>query len=97
MAEEQRKQDLQANGMLFDSCQDNNCFSYTCPCPTDIDAMPATEAPLKKPKELQTRQPKGFNLNMYKMHSLDNYIDAIRQYGTTDSFSTQLVSGWFNL
>ena len=39
-----------------------------------------------------SRRRKGLNLNTYKLHSLGDYVDAIRQYGTTDSYSTQLVS-----
>ncbi|KAF8238212.1 hypothetical protein L208DRAFT_1243269, partial [Tricholoma matsutake] len=33
-----------------------------------------------------------FNLATYKTHSLGDYIKAIQMYGTTDSYSTQLVS-----
>ena len=39
-----------------------------------------------------SRLPKALNLNTYKLHSLGDYANIIRQYGTTDSFSTQLVS-----
>ena len=39
-----------------------------------------------------TRRPKVLNLNTYKLHSLGDYPDTIKQYGTTDSYSTQLVS-----
>ena len=42
-----------------------------------------------------SRQPKAFNLNTYKFHSLGDYANTIRQYGTTDSYSTQLVHGTF--
>jgi hypothetical protein len=46
------------------------------------------------PSQFQhSRKPKEFNLNTYKLHSLGDYADIIRQYGTTDSYSTQLVSG----
>lgn len=38
------------------------------------------------------RKLKTLNLNTYKFHSLGDYAEAIRHYGTTDSFSTQLVS-----
>lgn len=31
------------------------------------------------------------NLNTYKVHSLGDYVEAIRRYGTTDSFSTEMV------
>lgn len=42
------------------------------------------------------RKPKVFNLNTYKTHALGDYVSTIRQYGTTDSYSTELVR-WFNL
>jgi hypothetical protein len=35
---------------------------------------------------------KCFNLQTYKYHSLDDYVETIRQLGTTDSFSTAIVS-----
>ena len=43
-------------------------------------------------ESLYTRRPKVLNLNTYKLHSLGDYPDIIKQYGTTDSYSTQLVS-----
>ena len=33
-----------------------------------------------------------FNLSTYKLHVLGDYPNQIRHFGTTDSFSTQLVS-----
>jgi hypothetical protein len=38
------------------------------------------------------RQPKQLNLQTYKFHSLGDYHDTIRRFGTTDLYSTQLVS-----
>lgn len=37
------------------------------------------------------RRSKKFNLNTYKTHSLGDYVETIRQYGTTDSYSTETV------
>jgi hypothetical protein len=34
---------------------------------------------------------KKFNLRTYKLHALGDYVNAIRQFGTTDNFTTQLV------
>ena len=34
---------------------------------------------------------KSFNLATYKMHALGDYVDTIRMYGTTDSYSTEPV------
>jgi len=36
-------------------------------------------------------QPKTLNLCTYKVHTLKDYHDQIKMFGTTDSFSTQLV------
>ncbi|KAG1883125.1 hypothetical protein F4604DRAFT_1576472, partial [Suillus subluteus] len=32
-----------------------------------------------------------FNFQTYKLHTLGDYVEAIRQFGTTDNFTTQLV------
>lgn len=37
------------------------------------------------------RRPKVLNLSTYKLHALGDYAAQIRLYGTTDSYSTQLV------
>jgi hypothetical protein len=39
-----------------------------------------------------------FNLSTYKLHALGDYANTIRQRGTTDSYSTQMVSFfWLNI
>lgn len=38
-----------------------------------------------------TGRAKTFNLDTYKYHSLGDYTEHIRQYGTTDSYSTEPV------
>ncbi len=35
---------------------------------------------------------KAFNLQTYKLHSLGDYVRTITMFGTTDSYSTQIVS-----
>lgn len=35
---------------------------------------------------------KKLNLNTYKFHALGDYVATIRLFGTTDSYSTQVVS-----
>lgn len=37
------------------------------------------------------RRAKFLNLRTYKMHALGDYTSQIREYGTTDSYSTQTV------
>lgn len=39
-----------------------------------------------------SRRTKNFNLHLFKLHSLGDYVNCIRMFGTTDSYSTQLVS-----
>lgn len=38
------------------------------------------------------RKKRSLNPNTYKFHSLGDYVHAIKLFGCTDSFSTQLVS-----
>jgi hypothetical protein len=38
------------------------------------------------------RWSKKFNLNTYKHHALGDYVETIRRFGTTDSYSTEPVS-----
>ena len=38
------------------------------------------------------QRPKVLNLNTYKWHALGDYTSAIRQFGTMDSYSTEIVS-----
>ena len=39
----------------------------------------------------KTVKGKQFNTSMYKIHCIPNYPDTIQKYGTTDSYSTQMV------
>jgi len=45
----------------------------------------------QKPEESQKKK-KCLNLTTYKLHALGDYADTIRQYGTSDNYSTQTVS-----
>jgi hypothetical protein len=47
-----------------------------------------TELPVP---ELSGKRLKIFNLNTYKYHALGDYVEAIKNFGGTDSFSTQIV------
>src|ERR1700722_11481806 len=38
------------------------------------------------------RRTKTLNLNTYKLHSLGDYTASIRKYGTSDSYTTEMVS-----
>jgi hypothetical protein len=43
------------------------------------------------------RKPKHLGLGTYTYHALGDYVETIRLFGTTDSFSTQPVSLQLNL
>lgn len=54
----------------------------------------------KKLNVVSLRKKKEFNLQTYKWHSLGDYVKTISKYGSTDSYSTELVYSslllWFN-
>jgi hypothetical protein len=43
------------------------------------------------PAESSGTKIKTFNLNTYKFHAMGDYVATIRLFGTTDSFTTQIV------
>lgn len=44
-----------------------------------------------KSSQAASRKLKTLNLQTYKLHALGDYVSSIKRYGTTDSYSTQLV------
>jgi hypothetical protein len=40
----------------------------------------------------ETRKQRKFNLNTYKFHAMGDYVESIKRFGTTDSYSTETVS-----
>ncbi len=38
------------------------------------------------------KREKKFNLSTYKLHALGDYVNAIRMFGTTDGYTSQVVS-----
>lgn len=36
-------------------------------------------------------RPKAFNMQTYKLHALGDYVSSIKMFGTTDSYTTQIV------
>lgn len=77
--------------------------SHTCPCFETLE-LPAEEAARgrRRARKSQTstntapattsKKKLAFNLIMYKLHALGDYVQNIRMFGTTDSYSTQPVS-----
>lgn len=75
----------------------------TCPAFNTRELHRETEA--RKRRQLQSGQsstaaagapsgslPKTFNMRTYKYHSLGDYVETIRTFGTSDSYSTEPVS-----
>jgi hypothetical protein len=65
-----------------------------CNTPTGVEVGPASAYAATThamPDLVATRRAKSFNLNTYKYHLLGDYVEQIRQYGTTDSYTTKLV------
>ena len=54
------------------------------------DQLPPASSTAGRSKE--EPQKKQFNLRTYKYHSLGDFADMIRQFGTSDSFLTEPVS-----
>jgi hypothetical protein len=54
--------------------------------------MPSHSAPIGEPRGQVHRLKKTFNLHTYKFHSLADYPATIRNFGTTDSYTTEIVS-----
>ena len=42
-------------------------------------------------RSIHCRKPKTFNLDTYKIHAIGDYASTIRKYGTTDSYTTEIV------
>ena len=55
---------------------------------------PTQDAALSHMQQDDGNEPttKFFNLLTYKLHALGDYVQTIQQFGTTDSYSTQIVS-----
>ena len=49
---------------------------------------PSSQRNVKGPAKRRKRK---LNLETFKLHALGHYVNAIRMYGTTDNYSTQLV------
>jgi hypothetical protein len=77
------------------------CLKYsTAELPREVNARSRRQAKSQSSKVQQKstqsnasqRKKKAFNLNTYKFHSLGDYVETIRTYGTVDSYSTEIVS-----
>jgi hypothetical protein len=59
---------------------------------TNGQEITSSKEPQDVPIPKQSRRRKSFNFQTYKFHSLGDYVASIRQFGTTDSYSTEPVS-----
>ena len=58
---------------------------------TNSSSAPVPDKSVSKPEKAAGRLRKALNLNTSKDHSLGDYVESIRQYGTVDSYSTESV------
>ncbi|KIO10577.1 hypothetical protein M404DRAFT_129317, partial [Pisolithus tinctorius Marx 270] len=66
--------------------QQNTCKAFkTCELPGEAAARHRSSS--------STACPKSFNVLTYKFHALGDYMRTIQMFGTTDSYTTQTVSG----
>ena len=80
-------------GHLMRVFQDKTCSKFnTTELAREVEARNRHNARKKsKTAPNQSRKVKTLNLLTYKFHALGDYVRTIRMFGTTDSFSTQLV------
>lgn len=64
---------------------------------TGNSTMPASHEKTATSDQGSRRKRRVFNLNTYKTHALGDYVATIKQYGTTDSYSTELVRPLFSV
>lgn len=77
--------------------QTSDCASAAIECEqqasSNTSQSEATSKPTtSKPTKSAGRQRKTLNLNTYKDHSLGDYVESIKRFGTVDSYSTESVS-----
>jgi hypothetical protein len=53
--------------------------------------------PVEQTSDAMGPRPMKFTLLTYKFHALGDYANTIRQFGTTDSYSTESVSSFNHL
>jgi hypothetical protein len=69
-----------------------SCLSrLSQPSSSNVTLDPDQAIPSNEKSKHTAQQPKTLNLNTYKFHALGDYTSTIRQYGTTDSYSTEAV------
>lgn len=87
------KANQKASGPASDAAGSKNINSTSSISGKASTSTPASqpEPALSKPKKSAGKQQRTLNLNTYKDHSLGDYVESIRRYGTVDSYSTESV------
>ena len=57
-----------------------------------VELLRGADARNARSRSSKKKEKKELNLNTYKFHALADYVAAIQLFGTTDSYSTLLVS-----
>jgi hypothetical protein len=80
-------------GHLMRDFRDKTCAKFkTTELEREVEARNRRNARKKGTKaQNQSRKVKSLDLHTYKFHALGDYVRTIRMFGTTDSFSSQLV------
>jgi hypothetical protein len=78
-------------GSSLQSFSKKTCRAFTASeLPREHDARVRREG--QSSTGASTRKPRKFNLSTYKLHALGDYAPTIPRFGTSDGYSTQIVS-----
>jgi hypothetical protein len=87
-------------GRLMREFRDLTCANFdTVELPREVQARGRrqaqaaglSDAGVQSSEKTAQRKPRKMNLLTYKFHALGDYVSTIRWFGTTDSYSTQIV------
>jgi hypothetical protein len=86
-----------ALGRAFRHLNENVCPAYnTAELPREADARRRRQENIDQKGKTKATDDKHLkktlNLQTYKYHSLDDYVETIQRLGTTDSYSTSIVN-----
>jgi hypothetical protein len=81
-------------GRLLRTFQSKTCAQYdTRELPREAKARQRRQAKCGSTSSIQPhgRKRRTFALQTYKFHSLGDYVETTKKYGTTDSYSTEIA------
>ena len=87
---------LKALGRQLRRFQQFTCSAFqTTELPSEVSARQRRQEANSQSSSMGAKmsgaRPKAFSLSTYKLHALGDYVASIRLFGTTDSYSTQIV------